>query len=198
MFTRCCFAIAVLVLCCGHALASDRILSSRIDSYLSPYVESGNFSGGLLVAKKGKVVFEKSYGLADREHGVQNQKTTKFHVASVSMQFTALAVLRLVDKGELSLSSTVGAYVVGIPGAEKITIRDLLTQRSGLPDINSFPDYSDVLASHQTPASLVAKIQGRPLLFEPGAKFLHEEHSAYNLLALIVEKKTGVPFPAAI
>jgi len=103
-----------------------------------------------------------------------------------------------VDKGELSLSSTVGAYVVGIPGAEEITIRDLLTQRSGLPDINSFPDYSDVLASHQTPASLVAKIQGRPLLFEPGAKFLHEEHSAYNLLALIVEKKTGVDFRRAM
>jgi D-alanyl-D-alanine carboxypeptidase len=85
-----------------------------------------------------------------------------------------------------------------IAGGDKITIRDLLMERSGLPDINDLPGYADVLKHHQTPASLIAKIKGRPLLFEPGSKFLHEEHSAYNLLALIVETKTGLPFAAAM
>jgi len=88
--------------------------------------------------------------------------------------------------------------IPGIPGADKITVRDLLTERSRLPDIKALPRYDDVLQHHRTPASLVAKIEGQPLLFPLGSKFLHEEHSAYNLLALIVEKKTGLPFAAAV
>lgn len=114
------------------------------------------------------------------------------------MQFTAAAVLRLVDTGSISLDEHAGDLVSGIEGANQISIRDLLTERSGLPDINALSDYDEILRHHQTPASLVARIEGQPLLFEPGTKFLHEEHSAYNLLALIVEKKTGLPFATAV
>jgi CubicO group peptidase (beta-lactamase class C family) len=180
----------------GTALDSSR--TSAMDAYVQPYVDSGNFAGDILVAKNGKVVFEKAYGYADREHHLRNRPATRFHIASMSMQFTAAAVLRLVDGGSISLDDHVGGFVPAIKGAEKITIRDLLTERSGLPDINATPNYDDILQHHQTPSSLLTKIEGRPLLFEPGSKFLHEEHSAYNLLALIVEKKTGLPFAAAV
>src|SRR5216684_427341 len=118
MFRTNCSTIVTVVLSVQLGLASDRELPKRIDSYLQAYVQSGNFSGTVLVAKHEKVVFEKAYGLADREHNVQNEKTTKFHIASLSMQFTATAVLRLVDNGALTLDETVGAYVVDIPGAE--------------------------------------------------------------------------------
>ena len=74
----------------------------------------------------------------------------------------------------------------------------MLVERSGLSDINDLPRYDKFLQQHQTPSSLVARISGEPLLFEPGSKFLHEEHSAYNLLALIVEKKTGLAFADAM
>lgn len=169
-----------------------------IDKYLQPYVQSKNFSGAVFVSKDGKEVFKKAYGFANRETRAQNTTGTRFHIASVSMQFTAAAVLRLVDAGSIKLDERVGTLVSGIEGAEKITVRDLLMQRSGLPDINGFPDYTEVLQHHQTPSTLVAKIEGKPLLFEPGSKYLHEEHSAYNLLALIVEKKTGTPFATAL
>ena len=192
--------VAIVVLSVGHGLGadSDPALINRIDSYLEPYVQSGNFSGAVLVSKEGKILLEKAYGLADRERKAPNEKTTRFHIASVSMQFTATAVLRLVDKGALRLNDSVGAYSVGITGAERITVRDLLTEKSGLPDINSFSDYGNILAAHQTPSTLVSQLQGHSLLFEPGTKFLHEEHSAYNLLALIVEKKTGLDFRRAM
>ena len=178
--------------------AADGQIATRIDSYLQPYVRTANFSGAVVVEKNGKILFQKSYGYGERESRISNRIDTRFHIASLSMQFTAAAILRLVDQGSLALDSHVGEYIRGIPGAEKITVRDLLVQRSGLPDINDLPDYNDVLQHHQTPASLVAKIEGRPLLFEPGSKFLHEEHSAYNLLALIIEKKNGLSFPAAM
>jgi D-alanyl-D-alanine carboxypeptidase len=191
-------AICILAFCDGPIMAQNNSHAATIDAYLQPYVRSGNFSGSVLVEKNGKIVFEKAYGFADREQGTKNSTATRFHIASMSMQFTAAAVLRLVDEGSLKLDDPVGDFAPKIPGSEKITIRDLLTERSGLPDINSLPGYDDVLDHHQTPASLVARIEGQPLLFEPGSKYLHEEHSAYNLLALIVEKKTGLPFAAAL
>jgi len=186
------------LLCVGTSAAQNRLNAAAIDSYLTPYVRSGNFSGDVLVKQNGRAIFEKAYGFADREHWVVNTSATRFHIASISMQFTSAAVLRLVDQGAISLDTRVGDLVPGITGADKISIRDLLMERSGLADINDLPDYSDILQHHQTPGSLIASIKDRPLLFEPGSKFLHEEHSAYNLLAWIVEKKTGLPFAAAM
>jgi len=98
------------------------------------------------------------------------------------MQFTAAAIMRLADEGRLKLDDAVALYIPSTPGAGRVTIRDLLTQRSGLIDINSLPDYGDVMRHHQTPATLVTAIEGKPLRFEPGSKYLHAEHSAYNLL----------------
>lgn len=190
--------VVIAVFCSTALFASDRQVSQKIDVYIQPYVQTNNFSGAVLVKKGKHVLFEKAYGISDREHQVPNTTTTRFHVASVSMQFTAAAALRLVDQGTISLDMRVGDYVTGIEGADKITVRDLLMERSGLPDINSFPDYNEVLEHHQTPASLIAKLEGHPVLFEPATKYLHEEHSAYNLLALIIEKKAGYPFATAV
>jgi CubicO group peptidase (beta-lactamase class C family) len=178
--------------------AQENFNKAAIDNYIRAYVDSGNLSGVVIVAKKQKIVFEKSYGFADRQHRVPNTASTQFHVASLSMQFTAAAVLRLIDAGPLQLDQNVAAFAPGIEGANRISIRDLLAERSGLPDINTLPDYEDILQHHQTPGSLVARINGLSLLFQPGSKHLHEEHSAYNLLALIVEKTTGVPFSVAM
>jgi CubicO group peptidase (beta-lactamase class C family) len=190
--------VTVLAAFAGASPAQDHAIPTAIDAYLQPYIQTRNFSGVVLVEKNGNVVFEKAYGFADQQRHTPNTPSTQFHIASLSMQFTAAAVLRLVDTGSLSLDQRVGVFAPGIEGANKISIRDLLTERSGLPDINALPTYGDILQHHQTPATLVSAIAGLPLLFEPGSKHLHEEHSAYNLLALIVEKKTGVPFSAAV
>src|SRR5262245_51856017 len=168
MFSQTLLVTACLSLWSFPARAQERTVEEGMNSYLQPYVQSGNFSGAVLAKENGKTVFAKAYGFADRERKVPNTLQTRFRVASVSMQFTAAAVLRLVDEGKLSLDTHVGEFLPGTKGAEKITVRDLLTERSGLPDINNLPDYNDILQQHQTPASLVAKIQGQPLLFEPG------------------------------
>src|ERR1700722_3989317 len=191
--------IAIVIASCAHeARGQGNLMPAAIDRYLQPYVRDGNLAGDVLVAKQGKVVFEKAYGFADRERRVRNTVRTRFHIASVSMQFTAAAILRLVDAGSLNLKEHVTDFVPGLEGANAISIRDLLMERSGLPDINALPGYEEVLQHHQTPASLIARVEGRPLLFQPGSKFLNEEHSAYNLLALVIEEKTGLPFAAAV
>src|SRR5579872_6379583 len=125
--------ITAVAVCACAALAQN---SAAIDAYLQPYIRSGNLAGTVLVAKNGKTVFERAYGFADREHRVPNTPVTRFHVASVSMQFTAVAILRLVDTGEIRLDDRVGEFAPGSPGGDRISIRDLLMERSGLPDIN--------------------------------------------------------------
>lgn len=172
--------------------------SIAIDAYVQPYVRSNNFAGQVLVARGGKVVFAKAYGDADRGRHVANTLSTPTHVASLSMQFTAAAVLRLIDAGMLTLDTRVASIVPSVRGGDSITIRELLEQRSGLSDINARADYAEILKHHQTPASLVAFISSDSLRFAPGSKYQGEEHSAYNLLALIIEKKTGLPFGTAL
>ncbi|HEV7594722.1 MAG TPA: serine hydrolase domain-containing protein [Gemmatimonadaceae bacterium] len=188
----------LLILLGTSASAQPTSIAPAIDAYIQPYVATNNFSGQILVRRGSQVLYEKSFGDADRERHPPITPDTRFHVASMSMQLTAAAVMRLVDEGKLSLDTRVIDIVPSVRGGERITIRNLLEQRSGLSDINSRPDYNEILQHPQTPASLVATIANDTLLFEPGTRYFHEEHSAYNLLALIIERKTGLAFPNAM
>jgi D-alanyl-D-alanine carboxypeptidase len=180
------------------ASAQETAVAPTIDAYIAPYVATNNFSGQVLVKRGARVLYEKSFGEADRERQRPVTPETRFHVASMSMQLTAAAVMRLVDQGRLSLDTRVNEIVPSIRGGEQITVRNLLEMRSGLSDINARGDYDSILQHPQTPASLVAFIANDTLLFQPGAKYLHEEHSAFNVLALVIERTTGRSFPDAM
>lgn len=114
-------ATAILtVLLTAESQGQSRFRAADLDAYLQPYVRSGNFSGDVLVEKSGKIIFTKAYGFADREHRVRNVPATRFHVASMSMQFTAAVVLRLVETGSIKLDDHVGEFIQGIPGDVRI------------------------------------------------------------------------------
>ena len=191
------FALCVIIgLIPGIGQATS--VRDEIASYLDPYVRSGNFSGSILVVQSGKVLFRNSYGRSDVSRNASNKANTKYHVASLSIQFTAAAVMRLVEQGKLSLDTKVKEIVPDVPNGEKITVRELLQSNSGLPDANDQPDYDDLLKAHQTPESLIQFIRNREPRHEPGGRPRDEEHSACNLLALIVEKVTGLPFKEVV
>ena len=177
--------------------ALSESLQPAFDAYIDPYVETNNFSGAILVARAGKVLFERGYGAADAAAKLRNTESTCFHIASMSMQFTAAGVLRLIEEGRLTLDTHVSNIVPAIPNGEKITVRHLLEETSGLPDANDLPDYARILQKHQTPASLVDLIRNKEPRGAPGDPSTSEEHSAFNLLALITEKLTGKSFSEA-
>ena len=188
------FALVFLT-ACANAMPS----AAKIDAYFRPYVATNNFSGSVLIKRGRTVLFARSYGFADRSKQIPNRLNTRFHIASMSILFTSTAVLRLIDKGELSFDTHVSDIVPGVPNGDKITIRELLEQNSGLPDANDdLPNYDELLNAHQTPESLVAQIRGLPPHSDPGGKSLREEHSGQNLLALIIERKTGLTFAKAM
>jgi CubicO group peptidase (beta-lactamase class C family) len=168
----------------------DKEVASRIQAYLQPFGETGNLIGTVLVARGGRILFRQSYGMANYELRVPNSNETRYHIASVSKPFTAAAILQLQEQGRLSVSDHVSRYVPGFPNGDRITIDNLLTHSSGIPDINGFDDYDVFARSPHTLEQLVAKFAGLPLEFAPGSRQRYS-NSNYNLLALILEKVSG-------
>jgi D-alanyl-D-alanine carboxypeptidase len=142
------------------SVAAPAPIEPSVEHYVRPYVDTRNFSGVVLVARDANPLFSRAYGLSDRDRHTPNALNTRFHIASMSMQFTAAAVMRLANAGRLSLDTPVSAIVPGYPNGSAITVRHLLTQTSGVADINAQDDYSDILKAHQTPQSLVARMHG--------------------------------------
>lgn len=168
----------------------DAELDQRIDAYIRSFIDTGNFSGAVLVGRAGKVIFRRAYGMANYELQVPNSPEIRFHIASVSKPFTAAAILQLQEQGKLHISDKVSAYLPDFPHGNEITLDNLLTHTSGLPNINDLPDYDTFARSPHSVQELVAKFAGLPLEFEPGSDYQYS-NSNYNLLAWILEKVSG-------
>jgi CubicO group peptidase (beta-lactamase class C family) len=175
------------------AIEAER--GASIDARVRAYADAGLFSGVVLVAIADRVVYEHAFGLADRELGVPNTPATKFHIASLSKPITAAAILLLAERKRLALSDHVATYVPGVPHGDRITIEELLTHTSGLPDASSTADYGTWSRFPQTPASLVAELAKLPPRDEPGASYSYS-NSNYHVLAAIIEKVSGQSYGA--
>ena len=140
------------------------------------------FMGSVLVAKDGKVVFSKSYGMADLEWNVPNSPTTRFNIASMTKQFTAASILLLEDRGKLKTDDLVKKYLPDAPSSwDKITIYHLLTHTSGIPD-------DAAKYEPGTPDKLV--FNDRPLSFQPGEQWAYT-NLGYIVLGYLLERISG-------
>jgi CubicO group peptidase (beta-lactamase class C family) len=147
-----------------------------------------------LIARDGKQIFGKGYGMANFEDEVPNTPQTKFRLASVTKPFTATAILLLQEKGKLSLKDSVCQHLKDCPASWKtITLEQLLSHTSGIPDYATFPDFMTTLGQSSTPAEMIARISEKPLLFAPGEKFSYS-NSNYYLLGQVIENVSGKPY----
>lgn len=169
------------------------MLQQVVESYLHPFAASQNFSGAVLLARQGKIEALAAGGMANYELDVPNRPDTVFHLASVSKPFTALAVLLVEEQGWVSLDDPIQRHVRGIPRGDQITLAHLLTNTSGLPDINGAPFYDRISRFPQTSTRLAGLIgdwlAGTDDTQEPG-RYLYS-NTNYNLLAYILERVTG-------
>src|SRR5215475_16135666 len=103
--------------------STSQTLADRMQQIVQPYVDAQMFMGSVLVAKDRKILFSKSYGMADLEWNVPNSPTTRFNIASMTKQFTAASVFLLEDRGKLKTDDSVKKYLPDAPPAwDKITI----------------------------------------------------------------------------
>jgi CubicO group peptidase (beta-lactamase class C family) len=169
----------------------DRRLEAQVAAYLKPYLDLGGFNGSILVAKGGRLLLNQGYGMANYELNVPNTPQTKFHLGSVSKTFTAAAIMLLQEQGRLNTHDPLTKYIADYPNGERITIHHLLTNTSGIPNVNNFPEYATQSKFPHQPSDLIAMFKQKPLDFEPGTHEYTESNSNYNLLAYIIEKLSG-------
>jgi CubicO group peptidase (beta-lactamase class C family) len=162
--------------------SSGQSPSAAFQQVVEPYVDAQMFMGSALVAKDGKIIFRKSYGMADVEWNVPNSPTTRFNIASMTKQFTAGAILLLEDRGKLSTDDSVRKYLPDAPVSwDKITIYHLLTHTSGIPD-------DAARYEPGTPDKLV--FNDRPLKFQPGEEWAYT-NLGYIVLGYLIERISG-------
>jgi len=148
-------------------------------------------AASIAIARDGEIVYSKGYGQADSALRVPADGQTIYAIGSVTKQFTAALVMRLVEQGKIGLETKVSQYLPEAPHAAEISVRYLLDQRSGLPDYLGSSDVMGYLFDPAvTPAQLVALVATKPLDFPPGSKFAYS-NTNYILLGMIVEKVTG-------
>jgi len=164
---------------------------SRMDRIIQSHVDSKQFMGSVLVAQGGKVLLNNGYGSANLEWDIPDSPQTKFRLGSLTKQFTAAAILLLEERGKLRTDDLVAKYLPDAPASwAKITLANLLTHTSGIPNFTSFPDYSTTEATPTTPEQLVGRFRDKPLSFQPGEKWEYS-NSGYVLLGYLLEKIGG-------
>jgi len=185
--------LLALLPCLELQAASTR---TRIDRLMSAYHACGQFNGVILVKQGNDVIYERAFGLANREWNVANTPDSKFLIGSVSKSYTALMVLILANEGLIDLNATINTYIPGYegPGKNQATIHQMLTHTSGIPDHGAIPDLSKKRVRWMYDSDQYLElVKETTLKFAPGTGFAYSG-IAYNLLAIICEKVTHTSF----
>lgn len=169
--------------------------TDRIDTFFSSRHKKGVFNGVVLFAENGRVVYEKAFGYADFRKKEELKTNSVFQLASVSKQFTAAAVMLLKERGKLAYSDSIRKFFPHFP-YENITIRQLLTHNSGLPNYMYFADEywqdKEIPMSNLDVIRLIESYKPEPYC-KPGLVYNYS-NTGYSILAAIVEKVSGMPF----
>lgn len=183
------FLLLIFIGCTGNK--KDTV---DFDKFLDGQAKHFNFNGNVLIAEKGKIVFQQSYGFANYDTKRLLNDSSVFELASVSKQFTAMSILLLMEKGKLKLTDSLRQYFPELPYSG-ITIRQMLTHTSGLPDyeskMNEKWDRSKIAFNKDMIAFL--STEKMPVNFLPGTSWEYS-NTAFALLATIVEKVSGKTF----
>lgn len=170
-----------------------RKLTAFFDTTL---LRNSNFNGGILIAKNGSVIYEKYTGKVDLRKKDTLTENTSLHIASTTKTFTGVAILRLIQESRLSLNDTITKFFPSLP-YPGITVKMLLNHRSGLPNYVHFMDKTSWdKKQYATNADVLSiLIKDKPNInFQPGKRFSYC-NTNYILLAMIIEKITGKPYP---
>ena len=181
-------AVGLVLVTAAGAFAQD---TARMEQVIQSHVGAGSFMGTVLVARDGKVVLDKAYGMANVEWDVPNAPNTKFRLGSITKQFTAAAILLLEERGKLKIDDRIKTYLPDIPMSwERITVYNLLTHTSGIANFTALSEYNAAKGRATTVDATLATLRDKVLDFGPGEKMSYS-NSGYLALGSIIEKVSG-------
>ena len=175
------------------AIRGDERLSKRIGAIVAKHLSVGGPGAVVGVVKDGKIVFRRGYGYSNIVRKTPLTPDMRFDLASVSKQFTAMAVMILAERGRISLDRPAGDYLREFskaldPRARSIRVVDLLHMVEGLADYTEMGDGADY--HHMTNEDAARLMLSKPLLFAPRTQY-HYSNTAYNMLGLLVKRASG-------
>ncbi len=182
--------LIVLIYLLPTVLSAQKNYPALMDKYMQAQVKTNEFTGTVLVSQKGKIIYEKAFGMADREWNVPNTIQSKFQIGSITKQFTAACILQLVNEGKLSLDDKLTRYFPDFPKADSVTIHMLLTHTSGIKNYTELEEFWKIMTLPIQKDSMVSIIKKQPFDFSPGTSW-HYSNSGYFLLGYIIEKVTA-------
>jgi D-alanyl-D-alanine carboxypeptidase len=186
--------IGILCLCnMRNGISMENPVIKKIESYLQSAFEYENFTGTVLIANRGKILFNHGYGMATSHDA--NDQNTVFHIGSITKQFTAAAILKLVEEGKLDLHTSINEYLPKKYQSDywhKVTIHHLLSHTSGIADYDeTYYDPKKLgFVSPEIEAKMLQETGQKELEFEPGTKFNYC-NIGYTLLGIILEQQSG-------
>ena len=179
--------------------AYSQNLDATFDKLFGESFQPDGPGAAVLVAQKGRIIYHKAFGMANLELGVPLRPDHVFRIGSVSKQFTAAAILQLMEQGKLSLDDDLTRFIPDYPTmGKKITVEHLLTHTSGIKSYTEMKEWTpEVHRKDFTPAALVDFFKNQPMDFEPGTQYQYN-NSGYILLGYIIEKVSGESYGAYI
>jgi CubicO group peptidase (beta-lactamase class C family) len=174
----------------------DTSIPARLDEYMTSLSNAYKFSGAVMIAQGEKVLFKKGYGWKNVATHTKNDEYGIFQIGSITKTFTATIILKLQEEGRLSVQDRLSKYFPDYRQAPEVTIENLLTHTSGIPDFNV--DETDTIAWTPVSKALIrSQFKDKPLEFKPGTAYEYS-NSGYFLLGQIIEKVTGKPYEQAV
>ncbi|WP_313003784.1 serine hydrolase domain-containing protein [Chryseobacterium gleum] len=164
--------------------------SKRLEQLFATYDQAGLFSGSVLIAEKGKIIFEKSYGYRNAPKKEKNTNNSIYRVYSTTKMFTAAVIFQLAEQGKLSLNDKLSKYYPDFPKGDSITIANLLSHTPGIPNETG----SENTVDEET---FIKYISAKPFNFSPGKKWDYS-NSGYYILGYIIKKVTGLNYDKVI
>lgn len=169
----------------------------NLDKLVDAYARLGRFRGAALIARDNKILLRKICGLADESRQRPNTPETRFLIGSLTKTFAAVAIMQLSEQGRLSVDDPLSRYLPDFPNADRIVLRHLLSNTSGVFDYLLLEDFQEFMGKPHTTAEMIARFSDQPLLFEPGSQFGYS-NSNWVLLGAVLETITGLTYDEAI
>lgn len=194
VFTNLVLLLGLSLATYAQAPATNGKLAATFNAELEKAFKPNEPGAAVIVVKDGQVIFRKGYGMANLELGIPIAPDHIFRIGSVTKQFTAVAILMLMEQGKLSLSDEITKYLPDYPvHGHKITVEQLLTHTSGIKSYTGMPTFVQQMRKDLSLNELIDSFKNQPMDFAPDEKWNYN-NSAFVMLGAVIEKASGMKY----
>ena len=165
----------------------------KLDTYFQVLEKNNKFMGSVALSKNGELIYTKSIGYADLEHKIKATEKTKYRIGSITKSFTSVLIFKAIEKKKLDLNETIDTWFPTITNSNKITIKHLLTHRSGIHNFTNNANYLQWNTQSKTEMEMIEIIQKGGSDFKPNSRAMYS-NSNFVLLTFILEKTFNMSY----